>query len=314
MLLPVNPFALSTLFVCLFVCSLTRAAVVKVDLTQSHPISPLIYGTNFATSNLLSWDSALNRNGGNSMSNWNWLLDATNSGNDWYFLSNPSSNSYPNGSTNDLQMDATFAAHSTFLTTISTIGWVTQTRQKAWSFSVAYYGAQQSTECVGDGNAAYCAADAGNGVLTNGNELYNNLTNYKASKPADAVAFVAHMRQRATPAVFDANTILQLDNEPDIWDSTHRDCHPAALTYAELWNYTLAYSSALKAAYPKVKIAGPIWCCWCAYFWSAKDGCGNGADYAGQNPAVGNHTHSSTCITLISPCLNYSQRSLFAVV
>ena len=204
-------------------------------------------------------------------------------GNDWYFLSNPLSNSYPDGSTNDLQLAATLAAHSTYITQVSAIGWVTSTRNKVWSFSVAVYGAQQSTECDGDGHAPYCAADAGNGVLANGNKLYNNLTWYQPYTPADALAFTAHMRQRATPQVFDSSVILQLDNEPDIWDSTHRDCHPAPLTYDELWNYTLAYSSALKAAYPGVRVAGPIWCCWCAYFWSAKDGCSNGADMAAHD-------------------------------
>jgi len=225
----------------------------------------------------------VNRNGGNAMSNWNWQLDATNAGSDWYFLSNPQSSSFPSGSTNDLQMDATLAAHSTYVTQVSAIGWVTGTRQKVWSFSVAHYGPQQSNECVGDGGASYCAADAGNGVLADGTVLYNNRTWYQPYTPTDAVSFVQHMRQRATPAIFDPSIIVQLDNEPDIWHSTHRDCHPTAVTYDELWNYTVSYSTALKATYPGIRVAGPIWCCWCAYFWSAKDGCGGGADMAAHD-------------------------------
>ena len=257
-----------------------HAAVVSVTLNHSAPFSPLLYGVNFATSALLSWGTPANRNGGNAMTNWNWQLDATNSANDWYFLSEPLSSAYPAGSSNDLQMDATFAAGATFITTVSTIGHVTNTRQKVWSFSVAHYGAQQSNECIGDGNQSYCAADAGNGVLLNTTRLHDNLTWYQSYTTSDAIAFVGHMQARATPPVFNPSVILQLDNEPDIWHETHADCHGTPLSYDELWSYTLTYSTALKASYPGIRIAGPIWCCWCAYFWSAKDGCGNGADYA----------------------------------
>ena len=267
----------------LLACVSVRSADVRVNLSSSHPISRLVYGANYASSTLLSWGVGVNRNGGDAQSNWNWQLDATNSGADWYFLSNPQSDAYPDGSTNDLLMDATFAARSTYVTQVSAIGWVTATRQKEWSFSVAHYGAQKSNECIGDGGSVYCAADAGNGVLTDGTVLSNNRTWYQPYSPSDAVSFVAHMRQRASPAVFDPSIIVQLDNEPDIWHETHRDCHPAALTYDELWSYTLNYSLALKAAYPGIAVAGPIWCCWCAYFWSAKDGCGGGEDMAAHD-------------------------------
>ena len=54
--------------------------MVLVNLSSSYPISPLLYGANFATSNLLQWGVGVNRNGGDAQSNWNWQLDATNSG------------------------------------------------------------------------------------------------------------------------------------------------------------------------------------------------------------------------------------------
>lgn len=44
---------------------------------------------------------------------------------------------------------------------------------------------------------------------------------------------------------------------PQYWAGTHRDVHPHALTYAELWNYTLAYATAIKAKHAAARIGGP---------------------------------------------------------
>jgi len=72
--------------------------------------------------------------------------------------------------------------------------------------------------------------------------------------------------------------MFQLDNEPCLWDSTHRDVHPIPLTYDELWNFTESYASAVKKAYPNSKIFGPVFWGWCAYMFSPADGCADGPD------------------------------------
>jgi len=72
--------------------------------------------------------------------------------------------------------------------------------------------------------------------------------------------------------------MFQLDNEPGLWSATHRDVHPNALTYDELWNFTVAYASAVKSQYPNVKIFGPIFWGYCSYMFSPADGCADGPD------------------------------------
>lgn len=53
-----------------------------------HPISPLIYGVAFATSNQVAdLNVPLNRSGGNSETRYNWQLNAHNHAADWYFES-----------------------------------------------------------------------------------------------------------------------------------------------------------------------------------------------------------------------------------
>jgi hypothetical protein len=62
-----------------------------------------------------------------------------------------------------------------------------------------------------------------------------------------------------------------LDNEPALWNSTHRDIHPEPLGYDELLDRTIRYGAAVRAADPEAIIAGPAEWGWSGYFWSAKD-------------------------------------------
>ncbi len=69
-----------------------------------------------------------------------------------------------------------------------------------------------------------------------------------------------------------------LDNEPMLWSETHFDVHPSPVSYDEMWARTADIGSAVKAARPDAMIFGPVVWGWCAYFYSAADGCCPGAD------------------------------------
>ena len=71
-----------------------------------------------------------------------------------------------------------------------------------------------------------------------------------------------------------------LDNEPMLWNSTHRDVHPSPTSYDELRDKTWAYAAAIKAADPSAQTLGPVLWGWCAYLYSAVDGCSPGTDYS----------------------------------
>jgi hypothetical protein len=47
-----------------------------------------------------------------------------------------------------------------------------------------------------------------------------------------------------------------LDNEPDLWNSTHARIHPKAITYEELCKNNLEYAGAIKAVAPKALVFG----------------------------------------------------------
>jgi hypothetical protein len=62
-----------------------------------------------------------------------------------------------------------------------------------------------------------------------------------------------------------------LDNEPNLWNSTHRDVHPDPLTYDELFDRTVRYATAIREADPQALIAGPAEWGWTGYLYSAAD-------------------------------------------
>lgn len=51
---------------------------------------------------------------------------------------------------------------------------------------------------------------------------------------------------------------FSLDNEPDLWSSTHAEVHPSAVTYAELANKSIAYARGIKAVAPNTLVFGPV--------------------------------------------------------
>ncbi|MBL8059011.1 MAG: glycoside hydrolase family 44 protein, partial [Anaerolineales bacterium] len=257
-----------------------------------HTISPLIYGMNYAPAALLTeLDLPVNRWGGNSTTRYNWQNDTYNTASDWYFqnIPNPDPGTLPNGSAADQFIDDNRAAGAESIITVPLIGWVAKRRPPNGThpydcgFSVAKYGAQQSTDAQWD-------PDCGNGRYPNGSAITGNdpADTSLAVGPSFVAGWVNHLQARYGAAAAGGVRLYALDNEPMLWNSTHRDVHPQAVTYTELRDRTYQYAAALKAADPTAQTLGPVLWGWCAYLYSAADGCGPGADYAahGNTPFV----------------------------
>jgi hypothetical protein len=82
------------------------------------------------------------------------------------------------------------------------------------------------------------------------------------------------------PAARGGVSIYQLDNEPVLWASTHRDVHPELVTYDELGGKGTATAAAIKAADPAAAVLGPSGWGYCEWVASGLDGCAPGADAA----------------------------------
>jgi len=231
--------------------------------------------------------------GGNAATRYNFVADCTNHASDWFFLNEPAT--LPDGSNSaDAFVESVGAAGARALVTIPTLGWVCCSggawgpgcAAKAAGFDTAKYAyVAAATECTASGDAGWCSPTAGNGVVNGTNKDVVGNDPRDTSVPSNAsfgVAMAEHLvglRAAPPPAAFE----FALDNEPQLWHSTHRDAHPLPTTYDELWEMTLAYGGALKAALPASLVHGPIPWGWCAYWSSAADDCVSGPDREAHN-------------------------------
>ncbi|MEM9598072.1 MAG: glycoside hydrolase family 44 protein, partial [Acidobacteriota bacterium] len=167
-----------------------------------------------------------------------------------------------------------------------TIGWTPlDPREKKWAFSVNAYGPQLGDECsfYAPNPPPWCTADSGDGTcdpavnttgfctpdgLIEGNDPGDTSQPVGPSYVED---WVRHVVSRVGTAAQGGVRYWALDNEPMLWNSTHRDIRTTPVTYDELWSRTLDYSSAIRAADPTAEVLGPVVWGWCAYFTSAAD-------------------------------------------
>jgi hypothetical protein len=241
----------------------------------THPINPLIYGMN-------SWrltdpdnESAkvakevrlpLNRWGGDADSRYNYKLDVTNDGDDWFFeVSRNSNPKSPDESKFNTQVNADRASGAKTMGTVPVLGWIAKSRTFGSGFSVAKYGPQQKTDPYW--------RDYGNGVKKDGTPITNN-DPADTSMPVDETwtsEWVKYLVNKFGNAADGGVAIYALDNEPTWWNKTHRDVHPLPFTYDEVTEKGLKVARAVKTADPTAEVSGPVIDFWLTYFYSGKD-------------------------------------------
>jgi hypothetical protein len=242
----------------------------RVDVAANrHPISPEIYGVSSATpEQLMDLRVPLHRSGGNAASRYNWRINASNRGGDWYFQSVPEPISTP-AELGDTFISRSRAAGARPMLTIPTLGWVARlgaNRAKQASFSIAKYGAQLDKDWQ-------WFPDAGNGVRPSGLNVTGNDPN-DASIPVDPLfqqGWVEHLVNRWGVAAVGGLRYYILDNEPSIWHQKHRDVHPRGATMEEVRDRMIAYGAAIKAVDPGASLVGPEEWGWGGYLYSGYD-------------------------------------------
>ncbi len=225
----------------------------QVDLTFTvnatknlQLISPYIYGVNDQTKAALA-HATISRVGGNRMTAYNWENNASNAGSDYQF----ENDDYLCGGVNCTPSHTTAGA---FLKAV-----IDQ--------SVAANAAVVVTVPIAD----YVAADT-----SPGGDVRNSGTNYlqtrfKQNKPTKGSAFVyppdttdgfvyedemvSWLTKTGEPK---ATLRFPLDNEPDLWSSTHAEVHPMGVTYAELAQRDVTYATAIKSVVPNAYVIGPV--------------------------------------------------------
>jgi hypothetical protein len=225
-----------------------------------HLIDPLIYGTNGATE-IDNTHQTVVRSGGNRMTAYNWENNASNAGSDYMF----ENDAFLSDSTDPAKpiLDGIAQATSHQAASIVTVP------------IVDYVSADTSPS--GD------VRNSGSDYLS---KRFKQNKSDKGSAPAaqpdttDAFVyqdeFVAFLGAHAASG---SQIMYSLDNEPDIWSSTHAEVHPDPVTYAELWDRNQRFASAIKRVAADAPVLGFVSYGWNGYTTLQNATDGNGRDF-----------------------------------
>jgi fibronectin type 3 domain-containing protein len=258
----------------------TQVQVIVDPLADRHPISPYVYGGAYpnAAADITNTGTTVVRWGGNATSTYNWQLHTDNADNDWYF---EDFNYTEIGDADSAQfINDVKTAGSSPLMTMVMLPWVAKSAEGNgnghWSFSVAKYGAQCATDPynsdAGDGLETDCATP----LTANPNDAYVPLLDQPGTNDPAGSIYRNQWAAALATAFGSAPHFYDMDNEIDIWGSTHRDIHPNPSAYNELRDTFLTESRALKTWDPAAIRLGPVSCCWW-FYWNGENGNDKGA-------------------------------------
>jgi hypothetical protein len=220
-------------------------------LQDVQPISPFIYGMNQQQGQAEPANLTLTRLGGNRWTAYNWENNASNAGSDYYFE-------------NDSYLGGGSVPGGAVIPTIQ-----------------GDYASNQATLFTMPING-YVAADMGiNGVTGPPADVRNSGSNYLQTRFRQELPFKnAPFTLTPDPSgqyVYQDEFVnwvktefpygqsdptrpiwFSLDNEPDLWSSTHAEVHPNPVTYAELVQDTTQYSESIKSVEPNALVFGAV--------------------------------------------------------
>jgi Glycoside hydrolase family 44/Bacterial Ig-like domain (group 3) len=237
--------------------TLAQVPALTVDANASrHPISPEIYGiASYGLDATFAKEIQVPniRWGGDATTRYNWLVDSSNAGFDWYFMGgNGQTTPVPSASA-DLMVNTYKPANA--LITIPIIPYVNKLSAWNCSFPVSVYGAQQATNPYVHPNGDNC----GNSIATNGTQLTDNniYANHIDNTTSLQQQWVQHLVSAFGTAAKGGVKFYQLDNEPYGWSNTHRDVMPNGATYPTITQLGQQYAAAVKQADSTALVLGP---------------------------------------------------------
>jgi fibronectin type 3 domain-containing protein len=221
---------------------------ITIDPTTTKSISPWIYGTNFYSGNTSPQPSfTFDRAGGNRWTAYNWETNASNAGSDYFYQND----SYLSSSNVPAEAVRSFIAAD----------------QGAGLASLVTFQLQ-----------GYVSADESGPVPRPFPNLarFKQVIEKKSTKDAapftttpptsDAYAYMdefAWALDQKLPGIFGASpahpTFISLDNEPDLWASTHEEVQGSInISSTNFIAKTVTLSEALKDRFPNLVIFGPV--------------------------------------------------------
>jgi Glycoside hydrolase family 44 len=245
--------------------------VVAVDSAAGGtPISALIYGVAAADPTVVrQLGATLDRSGGNPSSTYNWANGhAWNASRDWQFRNGSYGQS---GAAADQFVTASLGAGASPLLTVPTLGWVARDdNNSTMSANVPAQGGPP----VSPGSSAIAGYDpaANRAAVYVPSYARKDAPFVDQPDPNSAAVYqdewVHHLVDRFGPG---GVRYYAMDNEPDLWSSTHTDVHPARMGYDGMLANFEEYATMVKEQAPQASVLGPDVSGWESYFYSDLD-------------------------------------------
>ena len=214
----------------------------RVDSTQAtHAISRYIYGYNAGSPSAAPPGATLLRIGGNRLTAYNWETNASNAGSDYLYENDAflTSSTVP-GEVNRPTIAADTAAGLATLITIPIQGYVASDENSQQD---------QNQPIV---NHFFQSLPRKGSAFT----LTPNLTDHFVYQD-EYVNCLLHQFPGAAASA-SSPVLFELDNEPDLWGSTHAEIERSPVTYAELLQKTKDAAAAIKDVAPGGLLYGPV--------------------------------------------------------
>ena len=254
---------------------------VSVDaLSNRHPISSYIYGGAYPQDGPTITDSGLTvvRWGGNATSRYNWKLFTYNAANDWYY-EDFNYTEIGDGDSAKFITDVK-AAGSHPLMTMAMLPWVANSAENGsnhhWSFPVSKYGSQCSVDPYNTDAGNGLKSDCSTTLTASPNDANVPLLDQPGTSDPAGSVYRNQWTAALASAFGTAPHFYNMDNEIDIWGSTHRDVHPSPAAYDEMRDTFVTEARNLKRWDSKAIRFGPVSCCWW-FYWNGANGNDKGA-------------------------------------
>jgi Glycoside hydrolase family 44 len=248
---------------------------VRINPDAAGPdISPLIYGVSAADPDVLrALGATLDRSGGNPSSTYNWVNGhAWNAGRDWEFRN--TNYSGQGGSSADANVRDAASAGATALLTVPTLGFVArddnnQTRSRNVPGQGGPPLAGEAAAIAGYDPSSNRAATSVPSLARKPGPLVD------APSPTSPVVYqdewIHHLVTHFGTAAAGGVRYYAMDNEPDLWSTTHTDVHPAQMSYDSMLANFEDYASMVKRLDPSAQVLGPDVSGWTGYLYSDLD-------------------------------------------
>jgi len=230
---------------------------ITIDPTKTKPISPWIYGTNFYSGNTTPQPHfTLDRAGGNRWTAYNWETNASNAGSDYFYQND----SYLSSSNVPAEAVRSFIAGDqgaglASLVTFQLQGYVSA--DESGPVARPFPNLSRFKQVIEKKSTKDATPFTTNPPTTDPYVYMDEFAWALDQKfPGQGIFGAAAGLPGITPA---HPTFISLDNEPDLWNSTHEEVQGSANTSSD--NYiakTVTLSKALKDQFPNVVIFGPV--------------------------------------------------------